>query len=510
MAETDGNNRKPRSEEARSATIKTINSRSPSIDMDTLDSECESGDFAEPRRLIKRKNASSVVSSVESLATTPKTTAEEPPNPFKLKKRRIQDETNPTVTHPSGRNDRMQHPSTTNIVNKFSKLNSKNTLPRDMDASPKAAEEKKGQAEPKPNRPPPIVVHGQFDGMATINGLLKTKLSGPFHWRNTPNSSGLYLANRQDWEACKEMLRENSVEFHTFSMKEDKNHAFVLRGLFQEVDVGDIMAEIKEQDIPVKEVFRMKGTRYPAYLVVTSAETTIKRIEAVRYISYTKVRWERHYNSKMIIQCHRCQAWGHATANCNAVPKCLKCAATHLTRDCTKDPNLPAKCVNCGGAHPANNTTCSVYQRKIADIERGRGNYVPPDPKMRYVAAPPPARNAWTKVNHAGPSFSVEEYPPLKAPSSQPHRQEQRPTTAPDRSPRSAPAPQPAAAQEEPGSRFQKFKNIENQYKRLQGLIDLDLMLGRITTLNDRLESCRTEAERFETFFSFMSSLNYA
>lgn len=471
------------------------------VDKDIViaESDCDSVDFAEPGKISKkRKNnpAASAVAKQEVVEVTPTL------NMFRLKKRRIQDESDPKVTHPSGQNgkaSKSQAMMVAQVVNRYDGLKNKETLDKDMDVAPeKEVGDKTRTAEVavKTVRPPPIVVHGQFDGVADINKMLKAKLSGSFHWRNTPNSMGLYLTNKEDWVMCKQMLQENGVEFHTFSLKEEKNHAFVLRGLHQDVDPLDIRRELVEQGTPVKEVYRMKGTRFPAYLVVTTAEITLKKVEAIRFIQYTKIKWERHFNSKYIIQCHRCQAWGHATSNCHAAPSCLKCAASHLTRDCVKDPKLLAKCVNCGGAHPANNTTCNAYQKKLADMERGKTGFVAPDPRMKYVAAPQPTRNAWNRTGQAGPRLSQEEYPPLgptrAAPSQAPVRMPQTPTTR------------------EGSGAATTFQNIENQYKRLQELINLDVMLARIKMLNDRLEACDTEAGRFEVFFTFMSSLSYA
>lgn len=53
---------------------------------------------------------------------------------------------------------------------------------------------------------------------------------------------------------------------------------------------------------------------------------------------------EAHVNKKELVQCHRCQKWGHATSNCNMHAKCLKCAKDHLTGECTKTPETDPNC----------------------------------------------------------------------------------------------------------------------------------------------------------------------
>ncbi|GFX27694.1 nucleic-acid-binding protein from transposon X-element [Trichonephila clavipes] len=57
-------------------------------------------------------------------------------------------------------------------------------------------------------------------------------------------------------------------------------------------------------------------------------------------------------------QCYRCQEFYHHSRLCNRAPKCLKCSGGHLTAECKKSTKSPAKCVNCGGPHPANFSGC--------------------------------------------------------------------------------------------------------------------------------------------------------
>ncbi|KAH0816595.1 hypothetical protein GEV33_006196 [Tenebrio molitor] len=115
------------------------------------------------------------------------------------------------------------------------------------------------------------------------------------------------------------------------------------------------------------------------------------------WILNTKITWHRHMNNKVFVQCHRCQKWGHATANCHARPRCLKCAEEHLTRECPIGRTHTPRCANCSGTHTANNIECPVYIQKLdaAQEKRTRRNNI--SDKSKLVPAPPPARNAWEK-----------------------------------------------------------------------------------------------------------------
>jgi hypothetical protein len=65
-----------------------------------------------------------------------------------------------------------------------------------------------------------------------------------------------------------------------------------------------------------------------------------------------------------IPQSKRCQRFGHKKNFCRYNPRCVKCAAEHLTEECqrkTKDSNV--KCVNCSDQHPANYRGCLVHKQ---------------------------------------------------------------------------------------------------------------------------------------------------
>lgn len=426
--------------------------------------------------------------------------------PFKMKKRRIQDEADPKITHPSGKNTKSRaSPSHLDIKNKFHCLERKETQNTDMHQETTQNTEidkPETQNTIKKIKPPPIIVHGQFEKIKMMNDLLKLKLKAPFHWNNTPNSSGLYLSNKEDWIICKEMFKSKKIEFHTFTWKDEKEHAFVLRGLHQEIEPEEIKDELNENELlHVKNVYRMRGTKYPAYLVITTADITIRTIEQIRFVQHTKVRWDRHVNNKIIIQCHRCQAWGHATTNCHALPRCLKCAASHLTRDCTKDPNLPAKCANCGEAHPANNTSCPIYQRKIQTLEKNRYPIVPPPPEMKYVAAPLPNENAWSnRQTQPAPSSSNTDFPPLP------------PSTTQSAAATCPMPPSLASRQQGPSSGAARgvgiYAEVQEEFRNLTKLIDLEDMLREVRKLTNLLSQCHNKREKFEVFFNFMTSIS--
>lgn len=472
--------------------------------------------------LIKRKKKSvsgtdtetSQVSAIEKMIEGEKSEDPEMTKAFemKTKKRRMTDEGDNKFTHPMSKNIVQQSPqSSTQIINRFERAG-KIIVHQDMHINPPTKQTETTEKRPheKAKRsPPPIVIHGLFKDHKSLNNFLTSKLKGKYHWKHTPNTTILQVSTYEDWVAANKNFETGKLEYHTYTPKEDKTHAFVLRGLYHEVDINQIKEELTiEYQIPVKDVYLMKGTKFQMFMVVTGNNITYKHLEQnVKYLDHTVIRWERHHNNKKIIQCHRCQMWGHATSNCRASPRCLKCAQPHLTHQCVKKPEDPAKCVNCGEAHTANSVTCKIYQDKIWQLQN-RNVRVPPAPEMKYVVAPVPKNNIWQQRQMVSQQQQNQNqdsinYPPLPQRriaqnqcQNQPQSQSQSHIQAPQL-PTLKTAGVPAA-----------FNDLQNQYRRINALVDMDLMVNRVKLLADQLEVCTSESEKFQVFYNFMVNID--
>lgn len=218
-------------------------------------------------------------------------------------------------------------------------------------------------------------------------------------------------------------------------------------------------------------------TRRPLYLISTSKECTLRRVNSeIKFVNHTKITWERrHSNPKVIIQCHRCQKWGHATSNCRLPRKCLKCAKCHMTKDCTKSQKLPPKCANCLKEHTTNNTQCEKYQTILRNSRNQNQNIE----RRQYEPAPPPTKSAWkpTTYEQQFPSLTpVKRTPPQTKESSE--------TTT-------------------------EINQLAQQMKELNNLINVSAMLTAISDLNSKLKNCNNKIEQFTTFHNFLSNLDH-
>ncbi|XP_049790137.1 uncharacterized protein LOC126195556 [Schistocerca nitens] len=87
-----------------------------------------------------------------------------------------------------------------------------------------------------------------------------------------------------------------------------------------------------------------------------------------------------------MLQCYNYQQLGHTARGCKNAVACLKCAAAHDTRSCTKPRGVACVCANCGGPHAANSRSCGYLResRRLPAAPR------PAATSSASSAAPPP------------------------------------------------------------------------------------------------------------------------
>ncbi|GFQ71315.1 nucleic-acid-binding protein from transposon X-element [Trichonephila clavata] len=191
------------------------------------------------------------------------------------------------------------------------------------------------------------------------------------------------------------------LKSHTYELAEEKQLKTVIRGLPSDYDTNEIIQALGELNIVPEHVTvmrnRSKNVNMPLFLVVSKKTPENQKIFKVTSIGYYKIKVESLNKNSMPAQCYRCQLFYHHSRFCNREPKCLKCGLNHLTRDCKKNTDSPAKCANCDGSHPANYSGC------------------PKNPK-NLKPSKPPAKNVWDE--RAKPFVSI--YSRFLAPARQP------------------------------------------------------------------------------------------
>lgn len=286
--------------------------------------------------------------------------------------------------------NRMDVPPTNQVINKI------NQQPTPGPSGVQAP--KNGTSTSTKKFQPPIVLEKHPANIKGMLDQLKRECEGKFFAKIAKNTTLLYFQKESDYDKFESFFRENEVNHHTYCKTSAKTHAFVLRGLGKSTEEQDVMEDLIDQGLPAKQVIMMKTkSPNPLFLVITSPEITVKMLNTkFTIVCNIKIKWEIRKNERRIIQCRRCQKWGHATTNCFRTPACVKCAGAHLTKDCQKSNSDPPKCANCAGEHTACTLTCPVYLYKLnLQNPRSSANNNNQNQETRYVPAPPPRRPAW-------------------------------------------------------------------------------------------------------------------
>ena len=73
-------------------------------------------------------------------------------------------------------------------------------------------------------------------------------------------------------------------------------------------------------------------------------------------------RVEEFKTTPSILQCFKCQGFGHKAPNCTKNEKCAVCGEAHSHKNCPNKGKRKRKSANCTGSHVANYRGCPAYK----------------------------------------------------------------------------------------------------------------------------------------------------
>ncbi|GJQ67639.1 hypothetical protein Trydic_g8430 [Trypoxylus dichotomus] len=191
-----------------------------------------------------------------------------------------------------------------------------------------------------------------------------------------------------DYRQLVQAVTALNMQFHSYQLTEDKPLKVVLRGVPEDITEDEINRDLARQGIRVLECKRMlvgQACRpIPLVFVQLTKSDEAKGIFRITHVCGINITVESKQVKKgQVIQCHRCQLYGHGQRNCHAAAVCVKCAGPHQTAECAKSRDTPARCALCQGPHTANYKGCP----KSPYVKKGE---VPAQPPKK--AAPKPAQ----------------------------------------------------------------------------------------------------------------------
>lgn len=346
--------------------------------------------------------------------------------------------------------------------------------------------------------PPPIVLQGRLQDQKTFLEQANKITANPIELRYARKSVIVYPKTMADHDSLSRHFAQEEVQYHTYQVPEAKTHAFVMRNMRGNYSREELKDHLNDRySLGCQQLFLMRNTGEdnPLYLVITTADWTLSKLQAqVKTVFASRVHWEHRRNRKIVSQCIRCQAWGHTMAGCHRMPRCSKCAGDHMTAGC---PNREAasKCANCGGPHRAMSTNCPVYKYKLQTVQQAQ------QPPQRFVPAPPPTNPAWRKGGPAMRSQNTQQQlqQTRQAEARHPNfgaNYNQHFPARPQRGERTRDHPQ--AAQPAVANNVQdRFAALRDKFATLESVLNLDQMIKAIDHLLGLLQGCEDRVAKF-------------
>ncbi|CAG4936013.1 unnamed protein product [Colias eurytheme] len=235
----------------------------------------------------------------------------------------------------------------------------------------------------KVTKPPPIILYGIKD-VNKLTELLENIISKEDFTYKIVNQNQLRI-NCQTIDSYKKtvsIVREKGLIGHTFNSKDERPCRIVIKNLHHTTPITIIKEAIEETgNVVIGEIINAKygpdkkpTSTFFANLKQNSNNTAVKNI---KFIYHQAVTIEDPRKRNTIVQCQRCQQYGHSKNYCMRPYRCVKCAQSHRTADCPKtDRTTPAKCALCLGAHPANYKGCEVYREILERKEKNRSHLI--------------------------------------------------------------------------------------------------------------------------------------
>lgn len=189
---------------------------------------------------------------------------------------------------------------------------------------------------------------------------------------------------------------DSAIKWYCYALTEGIPTKVVIRGLPADKDAAVITQAVKELGFPARYARCIEARRgRPGCIFYVAldhlSKVDLARLYAVNELLYLLVVSVEDWRSgRGPAQCHRCQAFGHASTNCHRAVGCVRCAGEHVVADCPRPREGPFTCANCGKDHAAVDRRCAIYRRKVRSMGLTVPPPMPPVPRPRNTPAPIP------------------------------------------------------------------------------------------------------------------------
>lgn len=251
-------------------------------------------------------------------------------------------------------------------------------------------------------KPKPIYVSGKFPDEANSNPVCTLSDS---KIKTTKNGTRINCKSLESYSRLIRYLASDPehIKFHTFQMKQTKTFRAVIRNLNKNTPTTWIHEQVTKLGYQVVSVNVIKNRHTKALLplfqveIVCNDKEPSTQLLQLTQLGNKQVTIEPQL-CQNVVQCHRCQKFGHSKNYCQRPFVCVKCAGNHPSVICSKPFTLPAKCANCKGQHTANFLGCKAYKNatkiiKLQDLPYGQKVPAPQQKSRNQAVTVNPTKN---------------------------------------------------------------------------------------------------------------------
>lgn len=265
--------------------------------------------------------------------------------------------------HKKQRTSSTDEPSTSS--NKYALLSNDDNKGNEVD---KVNEVNEDVHEEMSLKPPPIFIPEVENINKMVKSISKIITANEFNYKSLMNDQIKIMVKSVDsYRKLVKHLESAKIFFHTYQLKQERSYRVVIKGIHHSYPIQDLKAILLSLGHDVRNITNVKsrGSKQPLsmFFVDLDPKANNKDIFNIRHIEKAIVKIEPPQKSYDLIQCHRCQMFGHTKAYCKRPYRCVKCGMDHSTAQCTKNAETPPQCTNCLDKHTANYKGCRIYQQ---------------------------------------------------------------------------------------------------------------------------------------------------
>jgi Associated with zinc fingers len=315
----------------------------------------------------------------------------------------------------------------------FTTPNPFSVLPVDPDPQPQPTVNKASIEEVQ--KPPPIFIKNVANFTILCTALTELIGKDSFTCQAKLTQVIVRTTDPDSYRGVVRYLKAQNASFHTYQLSEERAFRVVIRGLHHTTPTDALHKELEENGFNVRAVTNAlhptTKTPLPLFFIDLVPNPKNKTIFDIKKLYFSKVKIEEPYKRVDVVQCQRCQNYGHTRSYCHHPARCVRCAGNHESATCIKTRDTPATCVLCGGTHPANYKGCSTYkdlQRLRRPANRpSRQQEGPRQPPVDLLQGPPLPQSTPGYPPHITPLNRLPTQPRGPIPQPRPRQRQQVP-----------------------------------------------------------------------------------